>query len=58
VVERTIFLALVAVLAYLTYLVMSPFLAPLGWAVAIVVFTYPLHVRVQKRLPAPRGPRW
>ena len=51
--ERAIFFVLVGLLAYLTYLVMSPFLAPLAWAVAIVLFTYPLHLRVQKRFAGP-----
>jgi len=49
-VERSILLVLIAALVYLTYLVLSPFLAPLTWAIAIVVFTYPLHLRIQKRV--------
>ncbi len=48
--ERTVLLVLVGVLVYLTYLVASPFLAPLCWAVALVIFAYPLHRRVQKRV--------
>ncbi|MGH9778351.1 MAG: DUF2950 family protein, partial [Candidatus Acidiferrales bacterium] len=42
----TILLVLIAVLVYLTYLVVSPFLAPLTWALALVIFAYPLHQRV------------
>ncbi|MGH9812701.1 MAG: AI-2E family transporter, partial [Candidatus Acidiferrales bacterium] len=45
----TILLVLIAVLVYLTYLVVSPFLAPLTWALALVIFAYPLHQRVQRR---------
>jgi predicted PurR-regulated permease PerM len=48
--ERTILLVLVGGLAYLTYLVVSPFLVPVIWALAIVIFTYPLHRRIQKRV--------
>ena len=48
--ERTILLVLIAVLVYLTYLILSPFLAPLAWAIAIVVFAHPLYLRVQKRV--------
>lgn len=49
--ERATLAILVGVLAYLTYLVMAPFLPVLCWAVIIVVFAHPLHRRVQRRYP-------
>lgn len=48
--ERAARLTLAASLAYLTYLVVAPFLPPLCWAVIIAIFAYPLHRRVQKRV--------
>ncbi len=48
--ERAARLALAAGLAYLTYLVVAPFLKPLCWAAIIGIFAYPLHRRVQKRV--------
>lgn len=39
-----------AVLAYLVYLVVEPFLIPLGWAAVLAVVTYPVHVKLSRRL--------
>ena len=39
-----------ALLAYLVYLVVEPFLIPLGWAAVLAVVTYPVHVKLSRRL--------
>ena len=36
-------------LTWLVYLVVSPFLIPLGWACVLAIVTYPLHVRLSRR---------
>lgn len=38
-----------AVLAWLTYLVVRPFLVPLGWATVMAVVFYPVHARFERR---------
>src|SRR5574339_1093902 len=37
-------------LGYLLYLVLSPFLAPIAWALFIAFLIYPLHRRLVRRL--------
>jgi predicted PurR-regulated permease PerM len=37
-------------LAWLVYLVVQPFLIPLGWACVLAIVTYPLHVRLSRHL--------
>src|SRR5512143_1162257 len=44
----------VALLAYLLYLVVEPFLVPLGWACVLAVVIYPLFARLSIRI----GPVW
>jgi predicted PurR-regulated permease PerM len=44
-----LFYGIVAVIAYLTFLVFQPFLAPLAWAVVIVVITHPLYERLNTK---------
>lgn len=44
-----LFYGLVLLLAYLVYRVFEPFLVPLGWAIVLVVFFYPLHAKLEKR---------
>ncbi len=45
-----LFYAVLFLLAYLVYRIFWPFLVPLGWAGVLVVFFYPLHERLEKRL--------
>jgi predicted PurR-regulated permease PerM len=37
------------VLVYLLYLILEPFLVPLGWAAILVVLFYPWHKRLERR---------
>ena len=51
--ERKVFFALVAytfllLFVYLLYIIVSPFLAALGWAAVIVIATYPVYKRLSK----------
>jgi predicted PurR-regulated permease PerM len=39
----------VALLGYLAYLVVRPFLNPLGWAAVFAIFAYPVHFRLERR---------
>jgi predicted PurR-regulated permease PerM len=41
--------ALVLLLAYLVYVIVRPFLAPLGWAAVLVIFCYPSHLELRAR---------
>jgi predicted PurR-regulated permease PerM len=43
-----------AVLGYLVFGLFRPFLVPLAWAAVVVVFCYPMHARLERRL----GPTW
>ncbi len=45
-----LFYAVLLLLAYLVFRVFEPFLVPLGWAGVLVVFFYPLHERLERRL--------
>jgi predicted PurR-regulated permease PerM len=47
---RTFTLVALAVLAYLVYQMLSPFLAPLGWALFIAFLLNPIHARLTRRL--------
>jgi predicted PurR-regulated permease PerM len=51
--QRVLFLALVALFAYLLYLIFSPFLVPLCWAVVFTIMFLPVHQRIRRRI---RGP--
>jgi len=42
-------------LAYLVYLVVSPFLVPLGWACVLAVVTHPVHAKMARRWGAGRA---
>ena len=44
-----LFYAAVLLLAYLTYRLFRPFLAPLCWATVFVVCFYPMHVRFERK---------
>ncbi len=45
-----LFYGIVLLLAYLTFLIVSPFLAPLAWAAVLVVLTYPVYERLVPRI--------
>jgi predicted PurR-regulated permease PerM len=45
-----LFYGIVIVIAYLTFLVFSPFLAPLAWAVVVVVITHPYYDRLSAKI--------
>lgn len=42
-------------LIYLVFRIYEPFLAALGWAAILVIFFYPMHVRLARRFPASRA---
>lgn len=44
-----LFYGIVALFAYMAYLVFEPFLAPLAWAIVLVVVGYPAYERLAKR---------
>jgi predicted PurR-regulated permease PerM len=44
-----LFYGIVIVVAYLTFLVFQPFLAPLAWAVVIIVITHPYYERLASK---------
>ena len=44
-----LFYGIVVLLAYLVFLVFSPFLVPLAWAAVLVVVTYPAYERLAQR---------
>ncbi len=48
--SSVLFYGVVLLLAYLVFRVFEPFLVPLGWAVVLVVFFYPWHARLERRL--------
>ena len=48
-VRDLLFYAAVVLLAYLTYRLFEPFLAPLCWAGVLVVCFYPMHARFERR---------
>lgn len=45
----------IAFIGYLLYLVVSPFLVPLGWACVLAVLIYPAHAKVAARIGATRA---
>jgi predicted PurR-regulated permease PerM len=47
---RTFTLVGLLLLGYLLYLVLSPFFAPIAWALFIAFLIYPLHARLLRRL--------
>lgn len=51
--QRIFFIALAALFVYLIYLIFSPFLVPLCWAVVFTIMFLPVHQRIRKRI---RGP--
>jgi predicted PurR-regulated permease PerM len=53
--KSVLFYAVVFLLAYLVFLIVSPFLAPLAWAAILVVLFYPWHERLAHRWGNSRG---
>jgi predicted PurR-regulated permease PerM len=47
---QVLFYGIVIVIAYLTFLVFQPFLAPLSWAVVIVVITFPQYKKLATKM--------
>jgi predicted PurR-regulated permease PerM len=53
--SQLIFYALIILIGYLTYRVMSPFLAPLAWAAVFAVMFYPVHRELSPRIGPSRS---
>ncbi len=53
--RRTFAVVVVALLAFLLYRILEPFLAPLAWAIVIAFLAYPLQVRLARRCGQRRG---
>ncbi len=51
--QRAAFFVLAALFVFLLYLVFSPFLVSLGWAVVFTIMMLPIHQRIRQRI---RGP--
>lgn len=49
---QLVFYLLILVIGYLTYLVISPFLAPLAWATVFAVMFYRVHLELTPRIGA------
>jgi predicted PurR-regulated permease PerM len=49
--QRVLFFGLLLLFGYLLYLIFSPFLVPLTWAVLLVIVFFPVHQRVRDRIP-------
>jgi len=47
--------AALAALLYLLFLVIQPFLSPLGWAAVLAIVMYPMHARLERRWGAGRS---
>ena len=47
---QLVFYALIVLIGYLTYLVISPFLAPLAWATVFAVMFYRVHLELSPRI--------
>jgi predicted PurR-regulated permease PerM len=54
-VTAVIFYVALAVFVYLIYLMVSPFLVPLGWAAVLVIVFHPVHARFERRYGPARG---
>jgi predicted PurR-regulated permease PerM len=53
--SSAIFYAAVALLIWLVFQIISPFLVPLGWAVILAILVHPLHNRLAARWGASRA---
>lgn len=54
-VTTVLFYTVVFLLAYLVFRIFEPFLVPLGWAVVLAVFFYPVHARLERRVGKTRA---
>jgi predicted PurR-regulated permease PerM len=54
-VTGVIFYAALALFVYLIFLMVSPFLVPLGWAAVLVIVFHPVHVRFEQRFGPTRA---
>src|SRR3954470_14519637 len=52
---QLVFYVLILLIGYLTYLVISPFLAPLAWAIVFAVMFYRVHVELSPRIGPTRS---
>jgi predicted PurR-regulated permease PerM len=52
---QLVFYALIILIGYLTYLVISPFLAPLAWAAVFAVMFYRVHMELSPRIGPSRS---
>jgi predicted PurR-regulated permease PerM len=52
---QLVFYALIILIGYLTYLVISPFLAPLAWASVFAVMFYRVHLELSPRIGPSRS---
>src|SRR5262245_55833237 len=52
---QLVFYALIVLIGYLTYLVISPFLAPLAWATVFAVMFYRVHMELSPRIGPTRS---
>ena len=53
--SQLVFYALIVLIGYLTYLVISPFLAPLAWAAVFSVMFYRVHLEMATRIGPARS---
>jgi len=53
--SQLVFYALIILIGYLTYLVLSPFLAPLAWAAVFTVMFYRVHMELSPRIGPSRS---
>ena len=55
--SQLVFYALIILIGYLTYLVMSPFLASLAWAAVFAVMFHRVHLELSPRIGPSIRPR-
>jgi predicted PurR-regulated permease PerM len=53
--SQLVFYSLIILIGYLTYLVISPFLAPLAWAAVFAVMFYRVHLELSPRIGPSRS---
>ncbi|MGB0035316.1 MAG: AI-2E family transporter [Candidatus Acidiferrales bacterium] len=49
-ISSALFYGIVLVLAYLVFRIFEPFLAPIAWAVVLVVVSFPVYTRLSRRM--------
>ena len=53
--QQLLFYALIALIGYLTFMVISPFLAPLAWAAVFAMMFHAMHLEMTPRIGANRS---